>query len=350
MKLLVAGATGTVGRELSRRAVAAGHEVVAMSRNQVLLDVLAATVGCEARRLDLLADATALPEADVLVDLTWPNRRLPRQVVGAAEGAVGAVDRWLDRNPRSVAVHACTFVVAGPGRSAPDALLSRLVRDDPYALAKSAGERAVGRARHRDRISVVRLGNVLTDDSAWGTLVLRSLAYGAVANPDALDLPANLCTVRPLLDAAEHPSPLVHATAAAGVPWRTVLATTATLAGARFETAPEPPFRPPESPTPVARQGLSDRLARLARQALWLAPAGLSEVRPWQVWPLLGPARAVQRSVTGFPATGAVAPPTLPVTVPMPAGGQDLRELEAALASLADAYRTRGWAQPTRTR
>lgn len=344
MKLLVAGATGTVGRELTRRAVAAGHEVVAMSRNQVLLDALVAAVGCEARRLDLLTDSAALPEAHVLVDLTWPNRRLPRQVVRAAEGAVGAVDRWLARNPGSCAVHAGTFVVAGPGRPAPDSLLTRLVWDDPYALAKSAGERAVARARHRDRISVVRLGNVLTDDSAWGTLILRSLAYGAVANPGALGAPANLCTVRPLLDAVERPSPLHHAAAAAGVPWSTVMATVAALAGVPFETPAVPASAPPAPPGP------SGGVARLARQALWVAPAALSDVRPWQVWPLLGPGRAVQRSVMGFPAGGPVAPPTLTVTVPMPGGGHDMDELEPALASLAAAYRSRGWAQPTFTR
>ena len=201
----------------------------------------------------------------------------------------------------------------------------------------------MSRARHRDRISVVRLGNVLTDESAWGILLLRALAYGAVANPDALGAAANLCTVAPLLDAVERPAPLIHAVAAAGIPWRLVLAATAAAAGVPFD-AGVPAGAPPPPPRP------GGGLSRFARQALWVAPAALSEVRPWQVWPLLGPARAVQRNVMGFPATGPMAPPTLPVTAAMPGGGHDLAALDPALASVADAYRSRGWAQPTLTR
>lgn len=340
MKLLIIGATGTVGRELTRLATSEGHQVVAISRNQVLLEMLTFQHGCEALQLDLLS-GTTLPQADALVDLSWPNRRLPRQVVRAAAGAVEAVDSWLGCNPGAVAVHAGTYVVAGAIRPAPPSLLTRLVWDDPYSLAKSAGERSVARTQHRERISVVRLGNVLTNDSMWGMLILRCVAYGIVANPEVLGAAANLTSVRPLLQAIEKPGSLVSTTAAAGVTWLDAITKTAAMTGRSFSAD--------EMPTAVPRVDGSRNLARFARKALWIAPAALSNVPPWQIWPLLAPARLVQRLVMSGAPAGSEVPPALPIIPPMPGGRTDLTEIEDVLTSLGRSYQARGWAPPELT-
>jgi nucleoside-diphosphate-sugar epimerase len=88
MRVFVAGATGAIGRQLVPRLVAAGHEVVGMTRaqsNRALLHELgASSVVADALDRDQVADAVARAQPDVIVhELT----------------AIGAVDmRHLDRD------------------------------------------------------------------------------------------------------------------------------------------------------------------------------------------------------------------------------------------------------------
>ena len=88
MRVFVAGATGAIGRQLVPRLVAAGHEVVGMTRkesNRAMLEQLGATaVVADALDPDQVADAVGRARPDVIVhQLT----------------AIGAVDlRHLDRS------------------------------------------------------------------------------------------------------------------------------------------------------------------------------------------------------------------------------------------------------------
>ena len=88
MRVFVAGATGAIGRQLVPRLVAAGHEVVGMTRkesNRAMLEQLGATpVVADALDPDQVADAVGRVRPEVIVhQLT----------------AIGAVDlRHLDRS------------------------------------------------------------------------------------------------------------------------------------------------------------------------------------------------------------------------------------------------------------
>jgi 2-alkyl-3-oxoalkanoate reductase len=86
VKVLLAGATGAIGRPLVPRLVAAGHDVVALTRRPEKLDALAAA-GADARRCDVLDRGTLLGIArevrpDVVLDETTdlPQRYDPRRM------------------------------------------------------------------------------------------------------------------------------------------------------------------------------------------------------------------------------------------------------------------------------
>ena len=67
MNVLVAGATGAIGRQLLPQLVAAGHRVVAMTRSEAKRDMLcdlgAAPVIADALNPDQVADALADAQA-----------------------------------------------------------------------------------------------------------------------------------------------------------------------------------------------------------------------------------------------------------------------------------------------
>ena len=71
MKVFVAGATGAIGKQLVPRLVAAGHEVVGMTRSEsktaALSDLGATPVVADALDPDQVADAVARAHPDVIV-------------------------------------------------------------------------------------------------------------------------------------------------------------------------------------------------------------------------------------------------------------------------------------------
>ena len=71
MRVLVAGATGAIGRQLVPRLVAAGHEVHGMTRSeskQAMLDELGAVpVVADALDADQVAEAVARAKPEVIV-------------------------------------------------------------------------------------------------------------------------------------------------------------------------------------------------------------------------------------------------------------------------------------------
>src|ERR671923_729506 len=71
MRVLVAGATGAIGKQLVPRLVAAGHEVHGMTRSEskqaLLQEMGAAAVVADALDPDQVADAVARSKPDVIV-------------------------------------------------------------------------------------------------------------------------------------------------------------------------------------------------------------------------------------------------------------------------------------------
>src|ERR1700760_4788507 len=65
MKLVIAAATGGIGRELMRQALAAGHEITAVVRRPEKITEPVRTVGCDLSKPDpaVLADAVAGADA-----------------------------------------------------------------------------------------------------------------------------------------------------------------------------------------------------------------------------------------------------------------------------------------------
>lgn len=71
MKVLVAGATGAIGRQLVPRLIAAGHEVVGMARSaskrETLSELGASAVLADALVAEQVADAVAQAQPEVIV-------------------------------------------------------------------------------------------------------------------------------------------------------------------------------------------------------------------------------------------------------------------------------------------
>ena len=71
MKVFVAGATGVIGKQLVPRLVAAGHEVVGMTRSEsnrrVLVDLGATPVVADALDADQVTEAVGIAQPEVLV-------------------------------------------------------------------------------------------------------------------------------------------------------------------------------------------------------------------------------------------------------------------------------------------
>jgi len=108
----------------------------------VLLNELAERLDCNPISFEVNGDADPrrLPEADVLVDLTYVGGRHPRALTRSAEGTVAFIRRYLELQQHARLVHTGTWVVT-PRDGDPHRLQTRLLWDDTYMLAKSAAER-----------------------------------------------------------------------------------------------------------------------------------------------------------------------------------------------------------------
>jgi len=224
---LILGATGAVGRELTADlARRPNSSVFVASRDPVLLEELAHRLDCAPVDFEVRRDADPrqLPEADVLIDLTYVGGRHPRAIVRAAEGSVSLLRRYLELHSRARLVHTGTWVVT-PREGEPRRLQTSLLWDDTYMLGKSAAERALSKAWLPGQMLVVRLGNVLTPDTAWGVGLLRSLRAGRVRDPASLSSPGGLSTIAELAELAVTGSDrqVEQADAGAGWTWGEVL-------------------------------------------------------------------------------------------------------------------------------
>jgi nucleoside-diphosphate-sugar epimerase len=343
MRWLVLGATGTIGRELTSMILARGDSVVAAGRNPVLLDELRTRLGCETLQVDLADSATTLPPADVVVNLTLTAGRHPRLIVRNNERTMRVLTAYLDRHPRARLVHASTWVLIGGRPDQSSGVITALDWADTYRLGKSAAERALARAWKPGRMTIVRLGNVVTADSQWGVGLLRILRAGAVENPDALSTAANLSTVAELFDVAAHDGADVRLTnRVAGWTWGEVLEAIAAALVRRGTPVREqwasadPPGRSWDLSGPPGPDAL-------LRRGLWLLPARFDTATP-ETLPaasrLVPLARIVLRQAAQLPISRL--PPCLPIWSALP-GGHDAGALGAMADQLADAYVERGY-------
>jgi hypothetical protein len=341
---VILGATGTVGRELTAAlASRPGSTVYAVSRNRVLLDELAARIGCTTLSYAVSGDADPrqLPAADVLVDLTFTGGRHPRAIVRSAEGSISFLRRYLEVNPRARLVHTGTWVVT-PRSGEPRRPRTKLLWDDTYVLTKSAAERALARAWIPERMLVVRLGNVLTPDSGWGIGLLRALRAGRVRHPSDLKSPAGLSTVSELAELVEGGSAreVEQTDAGAGWTWGEVLQAACRELDLGDEWGTEHPVEPEAVPAPSR---FPTRGAILHR-ALWATPLYLGHVsldRP-AIQRLVRPLNALR----GGNAVREIMrlPPGLPPWSPIPGWRREEAALGDFTKILAGTFVTRGYA------
>ena len=162
MRVFVAGATGAIGRPLVPRLLAAGHEVVGMTRSPERAEALRAAsadaVVCDVYDRDALEEAVGAARPEVVVNQLTdiPHALEPRkhaeQMAGLerirAEGYPNLVKAAQDAGARRLVAQSIAFIYA-PAPSAPPATEDEPLWDDvpePFATtlrATLAGERAV---------------------------------------------------------------------------------------------------------------------------------------------------------------------------------------------------------------
>ena len=341
-RILILGATGTVGRELvGLLAPREDLELVVTGRNRVLLDHLEATLGVQVQRFDSTGmSASALPAADVMVDLTFSLNRHPRWVTRTAERSVEMLLGYLRLHPQARVVHTGTFALLNERPEWADELCPRLLWSGPYMLSKSAAERALRRAGAGERLSVIRLGNMAVPDMTWSASILRAVRDGAVSDPDLLDRPANLSDARQLARAVLEPRPgLSYVPEMAGFTWGEVIDAVAAATG-------QPPLdRAPGAEAGHPASGPRLPVGALVRRALYVAPlsaaSGPLEGLPGATrWLSAGRdmVRRTRPAAASFPAA-------LPGgDYPMPGAARDPRCLEALVQDLSGLFDRRGWA------
>lgn len=340
-RVVVLGATGTVGRELVRLLAARGDvEVVAVGRNRVLLEHLEASLPVEVLRFDSVSmPASELPAADVLVDLTFSLNRHPRWVTRSAERSVATLLDYLRLNEGSRVVHTGTFALLNKHPELADELCSKLLWSDSYMLSKSAAERALRRVGPPERVAVIRLGNMAVPDMTWTTAILRAVRDGAVSNPSVLFRPANLTDARQLAGAVfEERAGLTYLPEMAGFTWGEVIGSVATSTGGHFET-------PAPRRDQVTTTGSALPVGTLVNRALYAAPLDMAS-GPLEALPgadrWLGAGRGLVRRTRG---TAPAFPVALPAAdTPIPGSQRDETRLQALTEDLTALFERRGWA------
>jgi hypothetical protein len=223
--------------------------------------------------------------------------------------------------------------------------VSELDWTSTYNLSKSAAERAFARGWRPGRMRIVRLGNVVTPDSMWGTALLRALRAGSVENLPALGSPGNACGLDAVINAVEEDDgpPVGLASSAAGWTWGDLLAATARAVVERggaacgsWEAA-SPPTAPERRTGAVSRQSL-------ALRALSVLPLQLDAVRLDAIpgWTTAAPRLKRVLGSLEAPPTFRL-PPGLPTEAAMPGAGRDREQLERMAGALAEAYTERGY-------
>jgi nucleoside-diphosphate-sugar epimerase len=128
MKVLVAGATGVIGRRLVPMLIEAGHEVIGMTRSQAKADALeeagATPLVCDVFNANLLHDRVKEAQPEVIVhemtDLppAIDPRKAEIQMAGTdrirTEGTANLVAAALAAGTRRMVAHSIAFAYAPP--------------------------------------------------------------------------------------------------------------------------------------------------------------------------------------------------------------------------------------------
>ena len=155
MKLIIAGASGYIGRRLVRQAAAEGHGILSLVRKP---DEALKPYGTQANYLDALPDSHLGADALISVaglahahagdsEFDSANRRLPLEVARhVADGNIGRL------------VHVSTLGVYGSWSASPVSEGSRLAPETPYARSKLEGDRALASflAASPESLTIVR--------------------------------------------------------------------------------------------------------------------------------------------------------------------------------------------------
>lgn len=350
---LILGGSGAVGREMADvLASDDANAVVLVGRNRVLLEATSARFGCEWIRADVASASfrvADLPEADFVVDLTYAPGAHPRVVIGQAERTVSVLRAYADRHRAARVIHTGSWVIGGSPSQDDPGLSTKLDWTDGYALAKTAAERAMAREWRTGSMQVLRLGNVVTGDTGWGHVLLRSLRAGAVANPVALATPASLCSARQIVDKvlARTDEKVAYLNECAGFTWGDVLEATADelgLSGTGLSMLASQWTIVRRRSRPGVRKQARGLLSATARRALWTAPLAIAK-GPADTLPIPGPVLATARKVLQPQRTqgGPQIPPTLPTFGRMPGARREPVSLDALVAVISTAYRERGY-------
>jgi nucleoside-diphosphate-sugar epimerase len=180
---IVVGATSYVGGFVVQELLAAGHEVIAVTRQPELAQVL---LGEQAARTRIVASDTAVrevrTEAQVVVNLAYVKTVDPHRARAENRRLVELVDGLATATGCPHVIHASTIAVFGvPLRERPGPVAVPRRRDDLYVDLKSQAEAWFEDLARRSayQLSIVRLGNVIGPGSlAWVAALAQRLLEG----------------------------------------------------------------------------------------------------------------------------------------------------------------------------
>jgi nucleoside-diphosphate-sugar epimerase len=180
MKVLVAGATGVIGRRLVPMLIEAGHEVIGMTRSQAKADALeeagATPLVCDVFNANLLHDRVKEAQPEVIVhemtDLppAIDPRKAEIQMAGTdrirTEGTANLVAAALAAGTRRMVAQSIAFAYAPSGRGLRD-------EEDPlYESAPAPWGRSVRAVAELERL-------VTASDHLEGIVLRYGFFYGA---------------------------------------------------------------------------------------------------------------------------------------------------------------------------
>jgi nucleoside-diphosphate-sugar epimerase len=184
MRVFLAGATGVIGRPLTRLLVEGGHEVTGMTRSEAKVDLLreagAVPVVCDALWRDELREAVASASPEVVIhQLTdipavIEPRKMEEQFAGndrlRTEGTRNLVDAAIAAGARRIVAQSIAFAYApegGPVKSEDDPLW--LGAPHPWGRSVAAVDSLEGAATRTEGIEgvVLRFGYFYGPGSAY---------------------------------------------------------------------------------------------------------------------------------------------------------------------------------------
>ncbi|MEV8239847.1 NAD(P)-dependent oxidoreductase [Microbacterium testaceum] len=183
MKLFVAGGSGVIGREFLRLAVAAGHEVIGMTRSQRGVDVIRALGGApvvaDALDGDEVADAVGAARPDAVVNLLTDlaSGDLASNAQLRIVGTRHLVDAAMKARVETIVAESISWVYPSSAEFATEETPLDLEAPEPRLRTVRAIARLEEVVREMPRSVVLRFGQLYGD----GTWFSRDGRYGIAA-------------------------------------------------------------------------------------------------------------------------------------------------------------------------